>query len=162
MNVPAKNKFKMMGNCKYLISLMQDELGLTITGVGGRDIVDGNTNLLFGILWMLMRESYIAKHGPKSENELQNWADGFLEEPIVKDIEVFEEDLDELPYAVVLYRGGEGEIFMGDDVDLLECPQMPTSFEKMVVDPCSNEPRLCLRDGIKKDENSTLVQSESV
>lgn len=93
--------------------------------MGGRDIVDGNTNLLFGILWMLMRESYIAKHGPKSENELQHWADGFLEEPLVKDFEVFEEELDELPYAVVLYRGDEGEVFMGDDVDLLECPQMP-------------------------------------
>ena len=68
--MPAKNKFKKMGNCKYLIALMQDELGLTITGVGGRDIVDGNTNLLLGILWMLMRASYISKHGLKSENEL--------------------------------------------------------------------------------------------
>ena len=113
---------------------MQEELGLTITGVGGRDIVDGNTNLLFGILWMLMRESYIAKHGPKSEHELQNWADGFLVDSAENNLEVLTEELDELPYAVVLYRGEEGEVFMGDDVDLLECPLMPVSFQDMVVE----------------------------
>ena len=111
-----------MGNCKYLIALMEGELGLTITGVGGRDIVDGNTNLLFGILWMLMRESYIARHGPKSENELQNWADAFLLDPANGACDPPEDILDELPYAVVLYRGEEGEVFMGDDVDILDCP----------------------------------------
>jgi hypothetical protein len=43
--------------------------------------------------------------------------------------------MDELPYAVVLYRGEEGEIFMGDDVELLDCPQVPDSFQKMVNPP---------------------------
>lgn len=122
VNQPAVNKFKKMGNCKYLLSLMENDLQLKLTGVGGRDIVDGNINLLFGVLWLLMRESFIAKYGPKTDDEVKNWADGFLQKEQQPVFELFAEPMDELPYAVVLYRGEEGEIFMGDDVELLDCP----------------------------------------
>lgn len=137
VNIPAKNKFKKMGNCTYVISLMEEDLNLTLTGVGGRDIVDGNIKLLFGVLWLLMRESYIALFGHKTDEEVQNWADGFLEKNDHPDFDVLHEKMDELPYAVVLYRGEEGEIFMGDDVELLDCPLVPVTFSNMVSQPCS-------------------------
>ena len=40
---------------------------------------------------------------------------------------------------MVLYRGEEGEVFMGDDEELLDCPLMPVSFEKMVMEPLMQE-----------------------
>lgn len=42
--------------------------------------------------------------------------------------------MDELPYSVVLYRGEEGEVFMGDDVEMFDCPLIPTTFSNMIVD----------------------------
>jgi hypothetical protein len=131
VNQPAKNKFKKMGNCKYLLNLMENDLELTLTGVGGRDIVDGNIKLLFGVLWLLMREWYIAKFGPRTDDELKNWADGFLKKEEQTVFELWNEQMDELPYAVILYMSGEGDVFMGDDVELYDCPQVPQSFSKM-------------------------------
>lgn len=128
VNTPAVNKFKKLGNCNYMLKLCK-ELRLPITGVGGRDIVDGNTNLLFGVVWLLMRESFIAKHGPKSDDEVNKWANQFLD-TVEDDIEL--DELDEFPYVVILYRGDEGEVFMGDDIEIYDCPFMPVSFENMV------------------------------
>lgn len=130
VNNPAVNKFKKLGNCNYVLTLCK-ELKLPITGVGGRDIVDGNITLLYGVIWLIMRESFIAKHGPKTDEEVVKWANQFLD---IGDDEVEKDDLDEFPYIVVLYRGDEGEVFMGDDVEIYDCPFMPENFNRMVLD----------------------------
>lgn len=129
VNSPAVNKFKKLGNCNYVLKLCK-ELKLPITGIGGRDIVDpNNKSLLFGVIWLLMRESYIAKHGPKNDDEVHSWANQFLD--TIED-EVENDYFEDLPYSIVLYRGDEGEVFMGDEDDIYDCPFMPLSFECMI------------------------------
>ena len=127
------NKFKMLANCNYLVRLCENELMLPITGIGGRDIVDGNETLLFSLLWLLMRECYISKFGPKSDDEVKNWADTFLMEGDQTPIEYAE--LAELQYAIVLFRGDYGEVFLGEaeDEDMVDCPTVPGDFNEMLA-----------------------------
>jgi hypothetical protein len=50
----AGHRFKMISNCNYLVELCK-KLGLTLVGVQGSDMVDGNRKLDLGLVWQLMR-----------------------------------------------------------------------------------------------------------
>lgn len=40
-------------NCNYAIELGAEKLGLKTVNVSGMDIVDGNINLILGVVWQL-------------------------------------------------------------------------------------------------------------
>jgi len=50
------NKFKKVSNNNYAVTLGKDKkLNLSLVGIGGSDIVDGNKKLILGFVWQLMR-----------------------------------------------------------------------------------------------------------
>lgn len=49
------NKFKMVANCNYAVALARDRLKLSLVGVAGSDLHDGNTMFILAITWQLMR-----------------------------------------------------------------------------------------------------------
>jgi len=50
------NKFKKVSNNNYAVVLGKaKELNLSLVGIGGSDIVDGNKKLILGFVWQLMR-----------------------------------------------------------------------------------------------------------
>ena len=73
----ANNKFKQLQNCSYLISIMKD-LAIPIASLGGRDIVDGQKDKLFAVLWLLMRAEFIKENGVRTDEEIRNWANQFI------------------------------------------------------------------------------------
>jgi len=54
---PQATKFKKCTNNNYAVDLGKaKELNLSLVGVGGSDIVDGNKKLILGFAWQLMRK----------------------------------------------------------------------------------------------------------
>jgi len=50
------NKFKKVSNNNYAVVLGKTkELNLSLVGIGGSDITDGNKKLILGFVWQLMR-----------------------------------------------------------------------------------------------------------
>lgn len=48
------NKFKKVENCNYAVTLGK-QMGFSLVGIGGTDIVDGNQTLTLALVWQLMR-----------------------------------------------------------------------------------------------------------
>eukprot|EP00455_Lapot_gusevi_P056718 TRINITY_DN949_c0_g1_i1.p1 TRINITY_DN949_c0_g1~~TRINITY_DN949_c0_g1_i1.p1 ORF type:complete len:640 (+),score=335.88 TRINITY_DN949_c0_g1_i1:74-1921(+) len=76
------NKFKKVANCNYAVVLGK-QLKLSLVGIGGSDIVDGNRKLLLALTWQLMRYHTIkflqqVKLGGASvtEADILGWANG--------------------------------------------------------------------------------------
>lgn len=56
VEMAPNNKFKKVSNNNYAVDLGKaKELGLSLVGIGGSDIVDGNKKLILGFVWQLMR-----------------------------------------------------------------------------------------------------------
>jgi len=50
------NKFKKISNNNYAVDLGKSkDLNLSLVGIGGSDVVDGNKKLILGFVWQLMR-----------------------------------------------------------------------------------------------------------
>ncbi len=47
------SRFKQINNCNYAIELGK-QLGFSLVGVGGMDIVDGNKKLILAFTWFLI------------------------------------------------------------------------------------------------------------
>jgi plastin-1 len=54
VNIPPKNRFKMMENCNYCVD-RGNALHFSMVNIGGPDIADKNKKLILGIVWQLMR-----------------------------------------------------------------------------------------------------------
>lgn len=54
VEMKPNNKFKKVANCNYVVVLGK-QLKLSLVGIGGTDIVDGNKKLLLALVWQLMR-----------------------------------------------------------------------------------------------------------
>jgi len=54
VNRNPKNKFKKVANCNYAVVLGK-QMGFSLVGIGGVDIMDGNKKLILAIVWQLMR-----------------------------------------------------------------------------------------------------------
>jgi len=81
------NKFKKVANNNYAVVLGKTkELNLSLVGIGGSDIVDGNKKLILGFVWQLMRfhtlkflaEVQAKKFGgkPVTDQMILDWANG--------------------------------------------------------------------------------------
>jgi len=141
VNIPAVNKFKKLTNCNYLLSLCK-ELNLPVGGIGGRDIMDFNHDLSFGLLFVLMRELFIKENGLRSNEEIIKYADQFIEDEQQQQFIDIEEDfVDELPYEILLFVGHEGEVFMGDyEMEQeIDCPRMGDNLNQLIQDPNINQ-----------------------
>lgn len=55
---PKLSKFKMIENANYAVDLCK-KMGLTVVGIQGNDIVEGNRKLTLAIVWQLMREHIV-------------------------------------------------------------------------------------------------------
>lgn len=115
--------------------MLCSSLNFPILGVGGRDILNYNVHLVFGVLFVLMKEHYIKKFGPKNNEQIKEYADTFLKDS--NDVLTVEPDqLDELPFSVILFWDGEsGELFMGDEDMELDIPEFPENLESAIVPP---------------------------
>lgn len=126
VNLPAKNKFKQMGNCNYALNTAK-QLGIPVQSIDGKDILDRKYNYILAVLWLFMREHYYVLFGEQEEEVVEQWANQFLEkkEPIVG------EDPDYEPLMIILYFGADGEVFMGfsDEKDEILCDLFPNSLE---------------------------------
>merc|ERR1712179_237036 len=71
--------FEMLGNCDYVIELAK-QLKLSMVGIGGSDLKEGNKKLILAVVWQLMRAytlSLLAQLGgdgkPIEEKEIIAW-----------------------------------------------------------------------------------------
>jgi len=56
VELQPNNKFKKVSNNNYAVDLGKaKELHLSLVGIGGSDVVDGNKKLILGFVWQLMR-----------------------------------------------------------------------------------------------------------
>ncbi len=69
----STNKFKKVVNCNEAIDASK-KAGLTIVGIGGSDILEGNKKYILAVVWQLMRSHTLQVIGNKSENDLLTWA----------------------------------------------------------------------------------------
>eukprot|EP01095_Lingulamoeba_sp_RSL-Kostka_P003925 TRINITY_DN15041_c0_g1_i1.p1 TRINITY_DN15041_c0_g1~~TRINITY_DN15041_c0_g1_i1.p1 ORF type:complete len:518 (-),score=223.23 TRINITY_DN15041_c0_g1_i1:166-1719(-) len=74
------NKFKKVENCNYAVNIGK-ELGFSLVGVAGSDIMDGNETLTLALVWQMMRFHVISvleslsQDGNKiTDNDMINWA----------------------------------------------------------------------------------------
>jgi len=85
VEMAPNNKFKKVSNNNYAVVLGKSkELNLSLVGIGGSDIVDGNKKLILGLTWQLMRahtlrflaEVQAKKFGgkPITDQMLLDWA----------------------------------------------------------------------------------------
>lgn len=72
--------FEKLGNCNYAVDLGK-EIKFSLVGVGGQDILDGNTTLTLALVWQLMRaytltllQSLAGTGHPIVEREIVVWA----------------------------------------------------------------------------------------
>lgn len=47
------SRFKAIENCNYVVALGKAPLGLSLTGIGGIDLADGNRKLLLAVVWQV-------------------------------------------------------------------------------------------------------------
>jgi plastin-1 len=73
-----RNKFAKLGNANYCVDVGK-ELGFSLVGIGGVDIVDGNKKLILAIVWQLMR-----RHTIKFLSELTVGGEQVTEEQIIE------------------------------------------------------------------------------
>lgn len=57
-NKTKLNKYKSVENCNYCIEIGKN-LGLSLVGISGADINDGNQKLCMALLWQMMRYDYL-------------------------------------------------------------------------------------------------------
>jgi len=55
VNINPKNRFKKVENCNYCVVLAK-QMRFSVVNVGGVDLMDGNRNLILGMIWQLMRQ----------------------------------------------------------------------------------------------------------
>lgn len=55
VNINPKNRFKKVENCNYCVVLAKS-MKFSVVNVGGVDLMDGNRNLILGMIWQLMRQ----------------------------------------------------------------------------------------------------------
>jgi len=74
-----KRQFEMLGNCDYVVELAK-QLKLSMVGIGGSDLKEGNKKLILAVVWQLMRAytlSLLAQLGgdgkPIEEKEIIAW-----------------------------------------------------------------------------------------
>jgi plastin-1 len=67
------NKFKKIVNCNEAVDACK-KAGLSIVGIGGTDIHNGDKKLILGIVWQLMRSHTLQVLGHKTEEDLLKWA----------------------------------------------------------------------------------------
>jgi len=80
VNRPASNPFKKTENCNYAVTLGK-QLGFSLVGIGGKDILDGNKKLTLALVWQAMRMyilnflKNLSKGGREiTENDIIAWA----------------------------------------------------------------------------------------
>lgn len=63
-----------------IISLIHaKKLGLTLVGIGGNDITDGNKKLILAILWQLMKYHTFSLIGKINEDDVLKWGNSKIE-----------------------------------------------------------------------------------
>eukprot|EP01016_Furgasonia_blochmanni_P038559 TRINITY_DN467_c0_g4_i1.p1 TRINITY_DN467_c0_g4~~TRINITY_DN467_c0_g4_i1.p1 ORF type:complete len:380 (+),score=82.92 TRINITY_DN467_c0_g4_i1:644-1783(+) len=67
------NKFKKIQNVNYVIEVGKS-IKLTVVGIGGLDILDGNKKLTLALVWQLLRVHVLEILGGWSEEKLLEWA----------------------------------------------------------------------------------------
>lgn len=67
-----------LGNANAAIQAAKG-LGLSIVGIGGADIVDGNKKLILAIVWQLMRKQSLQVIGDMNEQKLVEWGNSRIE-----------------------------------------------------------------------------------
>lgn len=69
----CKNTFTENTNCGEAVNASK-KAKLSIVGIGGKDIHDGNKKAVLAIVWQLMRAHSLQIIGDKTEDELMKWA----------------------------------------------------------------------------------------
>jgi plastin-1 len=75
----CSNKFKKLANCNESVDASK-KAGLTIVGIGGQDILEGNKKYILAIVWQLMRAHTFQVIGNKSEEDLLKWGNEIVGE----------------------------------------------------------------------------------
>jgi plastin-1 len=85
VEMKPNNRFKKLSNNNYAVDLGK-EMGFSLVGIGGVDIVDGNKKLILALVWQLMRYHTIKflsalslGEGKVSDEDIINWANGKVE-----------------------------------------------------------------------------------
>lgn len=73
------NKFKAVANCNYVIAVAKKELHLSLVGIGGSDIYDGNEKLILALVWQMMRYHTIKQLQTKNMQRSQDGGDDNVE-----------------------------------------------------------------------------------
>lgn len=64
-----------VANCVYFMELLKDNFKqVKIVNIGGKDITDGKTTLVLGVVWQLCKLYWIERCGEIPEAELVQWA----------------------------------------------------------------------------------------
>lgn len=69
----SNNKFKKIVNCGEAIDACK-KAGLSIVGISGTDIHEGNRKLVLAVVWQLMRKDTLKVVGDKTEDDILKWA----------------------------------------------------------------------------------------
>ena len=69
----SSNKFKKIVNCGEAVDACK-KAGLSIVGISGTDVHEGNKKLILAIVWQLMRKDTLKVVGNKTEDEILKWA----------------------------------------------------------------------------------------
>jgi len=73
----SNNKFKKVANCVEAVEACK-KAGLSIVGVGGTDVHDGNKKYILAIVWQLMRAHTLQVVGNKTEDDLLKWSNSMV------------------------------------------------------------------------------------
>lgn len=72
---PGPSRFRCIENTNYVVELGLRDLHLSLVGIQGADLTDGNAKLTLGLVWQLMRQHILCTLGPNSnEDDILAWA----------------------------------------------------------------------------------------
>lgn len=74
----TNNKIFKIQNNNYIVDSCK-KLGLTLVGIGGNDITDGNKKLILAILWQLMKYHTFSLIGKINEDDVLKWGNSKIE-----------------------------------------------------------------------------------
>ena len=149
VNNPASNSFQKMSNCSYLATVCKT-LGIPTEGLKTKETVQGNPEACLGMLWLLMRQSFIIINGAKNEEEIKKLAQQF--EAMKENTKIHPDDPDFEPLRLVYYYGEEGEVFQTfHDEEELDCPFLPTTFDTCVQKETPKETPFSVSMGLARE-----------
>lgn len=115
----ATSRFKKIENANYVVNLCK-KIGLSVVGIQGNDIVEGNRKFILAITWQLMREHITRTLCPQdgrklSDAELLSWANETAGSEVDRIASFKDKSLNDSRFFMALMRSIAGQDCIRDE-----------------------------------------------